>query len=576
MLDLKAKPFALNDEDIAWVEQTLAGMDTRTKVGQLFCLVITNEDLTLLKQTLNEVGMIPGGFMSRPFAGATVQQIYRTLQAEAEIPLLLAANLEKGGDGLAADGTAYGTPLQVAATGDEEAAYRLGLICGREGRAVGCNWAFAPVIDIDYNFANPITNTRTFGSDPQTVLRMARAYMKGLQECGLAVSIKHWPGDGVDGRDQHLVTSVNSMSVDEWDRTFGQVYQGMIDAGAETVMAAHIMQPAYSRKLRPGILDSEIMPASLAPELNEQLLRRQMGFNGLIVSDATSMAGMTAVMPRREAVPLCVAAGCDVFLFAVNVQQDFRFMLEGVENGLLSHERLDEAVTRILAFKASLGLHRQQADGTLVPDESALAVLGCAEHRAWAQECADKAVTLVKDTQNLLPLSPERHRRVLLYVLGDTGGYMEAGSGGGASSRFAQLMEENGFVVTKFDYSQLAGANMWANRLTQSPLDMLADYDLVVYFASLKTASNQTTVRISWAQPMGADVPKFVSDMPTLFVSVDNPYHLQDVPMVKTFVNGYTSNEYVVTAIVERLLGHAPFVGASPVDPFCGLWDARR
>jgi beta-N-acetylhexosaminidase len=576
MLDLKAKPFSLSDDDIVWVERTLAGMDTVAKVGQLFCLVVTSEDLTQLKQTLAEAGIKPGGFMSRPFAGAVVQQIYRTLQDEAEIPLLLAANLEKGGDGIAADGTAYGTPLQVAAADDEEVAYRLGVVCGREGRAVGCNWAFAPVIDIDYNYHNPITNTRTFGSNPQTVLRMARAYMRGLQESGLAVSIKHWPGDGVDGRDQHLVTSVNSLSVDDWNATFGLVYKGMIDAGAETVMAAHIMQPAYSRKLCPGIADDEIMPASLAPELNQQLLRLQLGFNGLIVSDATSMAGMTAAMPRAKAVPLCVAAGCDVFLFAVNVKQDFAFMLQGIENGLLSHERLDEAVTRILALKASLGLHKQQAAGTLVPGEDALSVLGCAEHRAWAQACADRAVTLVKDTQSLLPLSPERHRRVLLYVLGDTGGYMEAGGGGVASNRFAELLTENGFEVTKFDYSQLAGANMWANRLTTSPLDMLAQYNIVVYFASLKTASNQTTVRINWAQPMGADVPKFVHDVPTLFVSVDNPYHLQDVPMVKTFVNGYTSNEYVVNAIVERLLGRAPFTGVNPIDPFCGLWDATR
>lgn len=576
MLDLKAQPFSLSDDDIAWVRQTLAGMDTAAKVGQLFCLVITSEDLTQLKQTLAEAGMKPGGFMSRPFPGATVQGIYRTLQDEAEIPLLLAANLEKGGDGIASDGTPYGSPLQVAATDDEEMAYRLGLVCGREGRAVGCNWAFAPVIDLDYNYHNPITNTRTFGSNPQRVLRLARAYMAGIQECGLAVSIKHWPGDGVDGRDQHLVTSVNTLSVDDWNASFGLVYKGMIDAGADTVMAAHIMLPAYSRKLRPGISDDEIMPASLAPELNLQLLRQQLGFNGLIVSDATGMAGMTAAMPRAQAVPLCVAAGCDVFLFTVNVKQDFAFMLDGLENGLLSHDRLDEAVTRILALKASLGLHRQQAVGELVPGADALSVVGCAEHRAWAQACADKAVTLVKDTQGLLPLSPERHRRVLLYVLGDTGGYMEAGSGGGASSRFVELLEEGGFAVTKFDYSTLAGANMWANRLASSPLDMLSDYDLVIYFASLKTASNQTTVRINWAQPMGADAPKFVHDIATLFVSVDNPYHLQDAPMVKTFVNGYTSNEFVVTAIVDRLLGRAPFTGASPVDPFCGLWDARR
>jgi beta-N-acetylhexosaminidase len=347
----------------------------------------------------------------------------------------------------------------------------------------------------------------------------------------------------------------------------------MIDAGAATVMAAHIMQPAYSRRLCPGIKDSEIMPATLAPELNNQLLRNQLGFNGLIVTDAATMAGFTAAMPRRKAVPYTIAAGCDIFLFTMNLKQDYEFMLNGIRDGILSMERLDDSVTNILALKASLKLHRKKEDGTLVPDESALSVLNCAEHRAWARECADKAVTLVKDTQYLLPLTVEKYRRILLYVLGDVGGYMD--EGGGISGKFIQLLTENGFKVDKFDYSQLEGANMWTNTLMVDPLERLKSYDLVTYFASIKTASNQTAVRINWAQPMGADVPKFVCDIPTIFISVDNPYHLQDVPMVKTFINGYTSNEYVVEAVVEKLLGRSQFKGINPIDPFCGLWDAR-
>ncbi|MFH1523896.1 MAG: glycoside hydrolase family 3 N-terminal domain-containing protein [Chloroflexota bacterium] len=573
MLNLKAKPFNLTQADIQWVQETLAGMDTKTKVGQLFTLVIFNSDLTEMMQELQSIGIKPGGFMARPFPGAMVQQIYRTLQESAEIPLLLAANLEKGGDGIAMDGTAYGTQMQIAATDDETMAYHLGLVAGREGRAVGCNWAFAPVIDIDFNFSNPITNTRTYGSDPERVLRMAHAYMKGIHECGLAVSIKHWPGDGVDARDQHLVTSVNSLSVEEWDASYGKVYKSMIHLGADTVMVGHIMQPAYSRKLRPGIKDTEIMPASLAPELYNDLLREQLGFNGLISSDATSMAGMTVAMPREMAVPHSIAAGCDVFLFALDLKQDFEYMLKGVADGRLTMERLDEAVTRILALKASLKLHTKKQDGMLVPDESALSVLNCAEHRAWAKECADKAVTLVKDTQHILPLSPEKHRRVLLYILGDTGGYMDDSGGGTASSKFVKLLRGNGFDVTQFDYSQ-AGENMWTRRESSPITQLKENYDLVLYFASLKTASNQTIVRINWAQPMGLDTPKYVKDIPTVFVSVDNPYHLQDVPMVKTFVNGYSSNEFVVEAVVEKLLGKSPFKGINPVDPFCGYWDA--
>ena len=240
--------------------------------------------------------------------------------------------------------------------------------------------------------------------------------------------------------------------------TYGKIYQGMIDAGAESVMSAHIMQPAYTRKLNPSIKDSEIMPASLSPELNIKLLREQLGFNGLVVTDATSMAGMTAAMPREKAVPYTIAAGCDIFLFTMNLKQDYEFMLKGIENGILTRERLDEAVTNILAFKASLKLHQRKAEGTLFPEEAALSILNCPEHRAWAKECAEKAVTLVKDTQALLPLTVEKHERILLYVLGDSGGYMDEGSG--ISYKFIQLLIENGFQVHKFDYSQLDGMNM--------------------------------------------------------------------------------------------------------------------
>jgi beta-N-acetylhexosaminidase len=569
-IKLKTKPFYLSDDDIKWVQETLAGMDLNTKIGQLFCPIAPTDDLDAINKMIDLIK--PGGLMYRPFPGEIVQKNHRYLQDKSEVPLLLSANLEKGGVGIALDGTNFGTQMQVAAVDDEDMAYKLGLVSGREGRAVGCNWTFSPVIDIDYNYHNPITNTRTYGSDPDRVLRMAKAYMKGIHESGLAVSIKHWPGDGVDGRDQHLLISVNTQSVDEWDRSFGKVYKGMIDAGAQTVMAAHIMLPAYSRKLVPGIKDEEIMPSTLAPEITIHLLREQLGFNGLVVTDATQMAGFTIPMSRETAVPTSIASGCDIFLFNLNIEEDLEYMKRGFENGLLTEERLDEAVTRILALKASLGLHKQKEEGTLVPDENALEILNCEEHKAWAANCADKAITLVKDTQNLLPLSVEKHRRILIYVLGDTGGYMDQGEE--SSIGFIKRMEDQGFLVTKFDYGQLDGPDV-LRHMNQSVEELKDSYDLVLYYSSLKTASNQTVVRITWAQPFGVDVPRFVNDIPTLFVSVDNPYHLQDVPRVKTFVNGYTSNEFVVEALVDKLLGKSPFKGKNPVDPFCGYWDAR-
>ena len=573
-IDLKAKPFYLSDDDIRWVEETRNSMSLKDKVGQLFCLIFMGADAAGYVKELADAGIKPCGFMARPQDGPGAQKTVRAMQSQAEIPLLIAANLESGGSGVASTGTNYGNPLQIAATGDEEYAYKLGQICGTEGRSVGVNWSFAPIIDIDYNFHNPITNTRTFGSDPERVLRMGKAYMKGIKESNLAVSIKHWPGDGVDGRDQHLLASVNSLSTEEWDATYGKIYQGLIDEGARTVMSAHIMQPEYSRKLRPGIQDADILPASLAYELNNDLLRGQLGFNGLIVSDATPMAGYIASLPHEVRVPQLIGAGCDVFLFSSNIHKEFQLMLDGIEKGILTEARVDEAVTRILALKASLKLHEQQANGNLVPDESALATLGSEEHQQWARECADQGVTLVKDTQHLLPLDVEKHKRVLLFGLGDHGGF-----GGGAPKivpYFVEQLSAAGFEVTEFDYDSLKGPNAFGNQLMRDANAYLQEYDLVVYVANMSTASNQTTVRINWAFPLGADVPKYGEDIPTVFISVANPYHLQDVPMVKTFINGYTPSEFVVDAVIEKLLGKSMFKGINPVDPFCGLWDAKR
>jgi beta-N-acetylhexosaminidase len=564
-VDLRGKPFELADTDVAWVEATHAKMSLQEKVGQLFCLMAKDETEAEINYVLADIK--PGGFMFRPRPAIEVQRFHRYLQDNAAIPLLLAGNLERGSNGIASAGTEFAAPLQVAATDDVEQAYRLGLVCGREGSAVGCNWAFGPNVDLDLNFRNPITNVRTFGSSPERVLRLARGFMRGLHECGLAAAVKHWPGDGVDDRDQHLLPSVNALATKEWDETFGYVFGGMIEAGAMAIMSAHIMLPAYSRKLAPGIKDEDILPASLASELNVQLLRERLGFNGLIVTDATTMVGFNQLMPRGLAVPKAIAAGCDMFLFAVDVKEDFRFMVEGVRTGLLSLPRLDEAVLRVLALKASLKLHRRQAEGKLVPPLGALSILRSAIHLRWAQECADKSVTLVKDTQHLLPLSPARHRRILMHVLADKSGDLE-GSTEKAQS-FKVLLEQSGFEVTVFDQADSGSGEM------KSASSYSGKFDVILYFICLKTVSFQTGVRINWRLPFAVDAPRYLSEIPTLAVSIGNPYHLQDMPRMKTFINGYTGNEQVLSAIMEKLLGRSAFTGTSPVDPFCGYWDAR-
>lgn len=564
MINLKSKPFLLKDEDISWVKETLKNMNLKEKIGQLFCPVGSTDNEEELKGFLKEFN--PGGMMYRPGKGKDIRRTHKILQDNSKIPLLLGANLEAGGNGIATDGTYYGKQMQVAATNDNEMAYKLGVICGKEANAVGCNWAFAPIVDIDMNFRNPITNVRTFGSNENRVLDMAKEYMKGINENGVIAAIKHFPGDGVDERDQHLLSTVNSLTTDEWDNSYGKIYKEMIEDGVHSVMVGHILLPNYSKKLNPSLKDEEIMPATLAPEILNGLLREKLGFNGLIVTDATAMIGFNVAERREIAVPKAIAAGCDVFLFNKNIKEDFDFMMAGIEKGILTEERVDEAVTRILATKASLGLHKKQ----LVPDESELKVLKCEEHEAWARECADKSVTLVKDTQNLLPIIPDKYKRIRLYILGEDndGGFKDGDS---ATSKVREKLENQGFEVDVFDNKKLDFREIFNGGINE----LKNKYDLVIYVANVETASNQTTVRLDWIHLMAANAPWFVKDIPTMFISLANPYHLLDVPMIKTFVNAYSASEYVVDAVIEKITGKSEFKGVNPVDPFCNVWGAR-
>lgn len=554
-IDLKVAPFNLGAKDIAWVKDTIAGMSLEEKIGQLFVPIGYSGDPEYLEGALLRHHI--GGIMYRSGEAREMQATHRYLQENSKVPLLIGANLETGGNGIATDGTFYARQMQVAATGDPKTAYHLGKISALEGAAVGCNWAFAPVADIDMNWRNPITNVRTFGSDPDKVLDFCIRYKAGADEAGIAVAVKHFPGDGVDEVDQHILTSVNSLSCEEWEETFGKVYHGMIDAGALTIMAGHIALPAWQERIS-GKPSRELIPATLSPELLQGLLRGRLGFNGMVVTDSSCMVGFTCAMERARAVPYAIEAGCDMFLFNKDLDEDIGFMTEGYHGGILSDRRLHEALERILGTKAALGLHRQQKS-QLVPSPEAIRIMACPEHQALAADCAQRAVTLVKDTQALLPLLTRKHKKILLQVLGDYP------SSPHILEYFTALLGREGFEVEQYVQENFETARFDVGTFR-------TNYDLVIYLANIENASNQVTNRLSWYTfwGNGNNVPWFVKERPVLFVSLASPYHLVDVPMVKTAVNCYAGNDATLDALMEKLMGRAPFLGKSPVDPFLG------
>lgn len=454
----------------------------------------------------------PGGMMYRPDNAEKLKDQLRAVQDASTIPLFLSANLESGGNGILTEGTWVGNPMQIAATDCTENAYYLGKIAGLESARIGINMAFSPIVDIDYNFKNPITNTRTFGSDQKRIIRMAQAQIDGFSESNIIPVIKHFPGDGVDERDQHLLSSINSLSANEWMESYGTIYRQFIEKNVSCIMVGHIYQPAWERKLSPTIRETELMPASCSKLLVNGLLRDTLGFNGLAITDATPMVGYTTIMPHRERLVASINAGIDMLLFNKNIDEDYEVIASAVKEGSIRMERLDEAVARILAVKMYHGLFTEVREETV--NSTPKSVIDRTEYQWVTKKIADESITLVKDREKHLPLTPQRYPRIRLVILGDSddGGFKE---GGRVGPLFKAGLEAAGFEVNLFDNQQLDFQEVFEAGVE----DLRNKFDLALYVANVETASNQTTVRLDWNHLMAANAPWYEKDLlPFLFL----------------------------------------------------------
>ncbi|MGN1019931.1 MAG: glycoside hydrolase family 3 protein [Aristaeellaceae bacterium] len=545
MVDVQSNPFYLSDGQAAWVADQLRAMTTEEKAGQLFCVMGQDYAPEQLRRMVAD-GRV-GSILFRPEPAQQIRARYAPLDEAARIPLLKAANLEEGGAGGISDGTLFGWPMLSAATDDAAMVERFGKVCAVEGRSAGINWTFSPVCDIDMNFRNPITNVRTYGSDGQRVRRFTQAYARAVQDCGMAACAKHFPGDGVDYRDQHLHPTYNSLPAREWYASYGAIYQNLIDQGLLSIMVGHIVQPNVAMEINPALTWEECLPASLSPELLTGVLRGRFGFNGVITTDATIMGGFCMAMERRRAIPAAIAAGNDMLVFSTDFEEDYRYLLDGIRDGTVTMDRLNDAVTRILALKARVCFAppcRETVDA-----------------RAWHREAAERAVTLVKNNQpDLFPVTPARYPRIRLIVLGK-----DAIPEGSVGQIALDCLRRHGFDAQRYQPldDELHGtAQLTASRLT-------------LYLANYEQASNQTTVRIEWCRKHALDGPRFLNEEPCVFVSLANPYLLQDAPRVKTYINAYTATRTVIETVLDKLMHGGPFSGVSPVDAFCGLPDTR-
>jgi beta-N-acetylhexosaminidase len=529
------------------VRDTLKRLTPDEKIRQLFNLRAINLDDASLARY---IAFRPGSITRGP--GPDWEKERREVaafNAAAPVPLLVSADLEGSRMSLPG-GAQYPNPLALAAIDDVATTTAISEAMAREANHVGINWSFTPVLDINAKFKSAIVATRGFGSDVATIERHSLAQLDAFQKNGVAVAIKHWPGEGFDDRDQHLVTTVNPLSMEDWEANFGRLYRAAIEAGALSVMAGHIALPAFIRQGNPDVGVEAYRPASINRELNVRLLRDALGFNGLVVSDATGMAGLKSWSTRADYLPELINGGCDVILFTDNAESDYGFIAAALDDGRLAWATVDEAVTRQLALKAALGLHKPAP---------ALPAIDSAANTRLAEDAARRAPTLVKDTQALLPLDPEKHKRVLVFSTGIVFPFTPHP----LPFAFPEMLKAKGFEVT------MAEKGKWVDP---------ADYDLIIYLFGEETLLTRGHIFLDWLRLNGDFVTamqRYWTDVPTLLISFGYPYYLYDAPRAPTYINAYSTTDTMQRAVVEALLGNHEWNTHSPVDPFAGDEQAR-
>lgn len=588
MIDLKGKPYYLSDEDVAWVKKTIEEMTPEEKVGQLFFQLTASQDEEYLKELMEKYHL--GGCRYNGMPGEKVLAQNKILQKYAKIPVFIACNPEKGGDGVCPDGTAVGAGIKVGATGKTEYAEAMGLVSGAQIAATGCNMAFAPVVDILYNHECEEVLARAFGRDPELVASMGKAYMDGLHKTpGVAATAKHFPGNGQDYRDAHISNNVNSFNHDEWMATYGHVYKTLIDGGLDAIMGGHILMPNFMRDVKPGITDEEILPATLNYDIMTTLLRDELGFGGMVVTDASHMVGMTNRMKRKEMLPLAINAGCDMFLFFNDPDEDYTTMLEAYKNGTITEERMVEALQRILGLKAKMGLNKKAKEELCPSGEELQATLHNPEFSAYAPKISRDAITLVKSLdKDVLPLSPEKTKRIMIVPIKGVDNPLMAlaamAMGGGMqrktpAEKLRDRLAEKGFDVfiyespiDKIKAMMARGEKPSLNLYfagKHSIADFVSEQDLVI--SLFDVMNGHPSFGLSKG---GGEIPWYVHELPVVGISVNKPTMLADCPMLRTYINAYDSGDDTMDALVDALVT-GDFRGKDPIDSFCGMWDTK-
>lgn len=547
---------SLTADDKQWVERTLSGLTTREKLGQVMIPRITAHSVAPYGYAGFVEKFQPGG--GHLFGGdlETMHQVVAEIQSASKIPLLTTADLERGIGQRIQGSTEFSGQLALGACGDEELATRMGEAIAKEGTATGINWSFGPVVDLSLDPGN-LSYIRCLGSDPEQVGRLACRIITAMQANGMAATAKHLPGTGTDDLDSHLTTAVNHQSREEWFRLSGRPFQMAIDAGVWAIMT--------SPKACPGI-DPEAgdplfpRPVMVSKGVCTGILREQFGFDGLVVTDAVTMGGLTMHERRLPMHLACLNAGNDMLLFVRRLDSLYDYFERCLDDGSLSGQRLDEAVRRVLTLKAKLKLHQRPP---LMPLAQAKQVFASTPYGRDAERLAEKSITLIRDRRNLVPLPPKPGLRILSVLITNRPEF--------ALDVFDETLRAAGCVVTSAK-----------NPAQETLYDRIeaGEWDAIVVSLYYPPQWGWSTARCHGPESrcLMDGFPFANPDVPAVFISFASPYHLYEFGFMDPCLHTYGGSIGTQKATARALLGQIPIVGKSPValPPFFQVGDGIR
>ncbi len=556
-----------------WVRRTLQRMSLEQKAAQLVLPgldgVFTPTDGTVFErlERLAREGRV-GGFhvfggsealppvLLNPVYGSSgsratkadplaVAVLLDRLQQAAPLPLLFTADFEGGAGYIVEGATRLPRAMAIAATRDEALAEKAGRLAAEEGRALGVHVDFYPVVDVNNNPRNPIINVRSFGEDPALVSRMAVAYMRGVQAGGMLSTAKHFPGHGDTATDTHLDLAVIDRPRSHLDEVELPPFKAVIAAGIDAVMSSHIRLPALD--------PTEGRPATLSRPILTGLLRRELGFDGLVFTDSMSMHAISRRFAPEQAAALAVEAGADVVLDPPDPDAAIRGIRDAAASGAIARDQLDRSVERILRAKARLGLDRARGvDVAALP-----ASLGGRARAALADEIAGRALTLVKDERRLVPLEARPGAHVLVLSLID---YASGWREGAPGRVFIPELRKRYPDATAVEVS---------DRTSAAELDLVRAlalrHDLVIAATYVRVASYSGRMDLSPAQRSLLEELAADPGRPLVAVVFGNPYVAALAAKLPAMLLTYDFGDAVEAAAVRALCGEAPIGGKLPI-----------